>query len=109
MFGIGFPELLVVFVVALLFVGPKKLPELARTLAKGLAEFKKITQEVKEDFDISEQLASEKEDFLEKFGEIEKDIKMGEKLNKTEKPKESEKEQARFEENEPSGGTKLSG
>ncbi len=46
MFGIGTTELLIVLVVALLVLGPKKLPEIARTLGKGLAEFKKVSTDV---------------------------------------------------------------
>ena len=49
MFGIGLPELLVIAVIALLVVGPKKLPELAKTLGKGLSEFKKATEGATED------------------------------------------------------------
>jgi sec-independent protein translocase protein TatA len=39
MFGLGFGELVVIFLFALIFIGPKKLPELAKGLGKGIREF----------------------------------------------------------------------
>ena len=39
MFGLGFSELLVIFIIALIFIGPKKLPELAKGLGKGIKQF----------------------------------------------------------------------
>ena len=45
-FGIGTPELLLIFVAVLIFFGPKKLPELAKGLGKGLREFRKASDEV---------------------------------------------------------------
>jgi TatA/E family protein of Tat protein translocase len=50
MFGIGMPELLLILAVALIVLGPKKLPELARALGKGMAEFRRATDELKEEF-----------------------------------------------------------
>ncbi|ABB38268.1 twin-arginine translocation protein, TatB subunit [Oleidesulfovibrio alaskensis G20] len=43
MFGIGTTELLVILVVALIVLGPKNLPKAARTLGKGLAEFRRVS------------------------------------------------------------------
>ncbi len=45
--NIGFPELLVIFVVALLVFGPKRLPDLGRSLGRGLAEFRRASTDLK--------------------------------------------------------------
>ncbi len=45
--SIGFPEILMILVIALLIFGPKKLPEVGRTIGKGLAEFRKASSDLK--------------------------------------------------------------
>lgn len=45
--SLGFPELLLIFVVALIVFGPRKLPEIGRTLGKALGEFRKATDDLK--------------------------------------------------------------
>ena len=47
MFGLGLTEIIIILVVALLVVGPKKLPELAKTLGRGLAEFRRTADDFK--------------------------------------------------------------
>ena len=51
MFGIGFQEMLIIIVVVLIFFGPKRLPDLAKSLGKGIAEFKKASEEVRKGID----------------------------------------------------------
>jgi len=50
MFGIGLPEMILIMALALIVVGPDKLPDLARSLAKGLMELKKTAEGLKESF-----------------------------------------------------------
>lgn len=63
MFGIGFPELLLILAIALIVVGPSKLPDLARALGRGYAEFKKATNELKETFDQDDTVREIKQEF----------------------------------------------
>ena len=51
MFGIGLPELILIMAIALIVVGPEKLPELAKALGKGIVELKKAASSLKESFE----------------------------------------------------------
>ncbi|MCU0579495.1 MAG: twin-arginine translocase TatA/TatE family subunit [Desulfobacterota bacterium] len=65
MFGIGMPELILILAVALVVLGPKKLPELARSLGRGLAELKKTTSDLKQNIDLGDDLKQVQQDFQE--------------------------------------------
>ena len=51
MFNIGMPELLVILTVALIVLGPKRLPEIARALGKAMAEFRKATSGISQELE----------------------------------------------------------
>jgi sec-independent protein translocase protein TatB len=61
MFGIGTSEVLIILVVALVVIGPSKLPELARTLGKGLAEFRRVSSDVKNTIEMEGERLEEEE------------------------------------------------
>jgi len=63
MFGIGFEHLLVIMVVLLLVVGPDKLPDVARALGRGYAEFKRTMDELKNTIDQDDTVRGLREEF----------------------------------------------
>ncbi len=70
MFGnIGFPELLIILAIALLVFGPKKLPEVGRSIGRAIREFRRASDEIKEKI--------EEEIQAEELREIKEELKKG--------------------------------
>ena len=89
MFGIGMPELLVILGLALIILGPKKLPDLARGLGRAMREFRRATNEMKDSLqDETRELEDIKESIVD---EIDRATEPGEEV---EEPVDSEKDTA---------------
>jgi len=56
MFGIGMPEMLLILAIALIVIGPKKLPDLAKSIGRAFGEFRRATTELKESIDLEDDL-----------------------------------------------------
>ncbi|MFB3925075.1 MAG: Sec-independent protein translocase protein TatB [Syntrophales bacterium] len=61
MLNIGMPELIVILIVAIIVIGPKRLPDVAKAVGKGIAEFKRAMNEVKEELNL-EKMQSDAEE-----------------------------------------------
>ncbi|MCK5541665.1 MAG: twin-arginine translocase subunit TatB [Desulfobacterales bacterium] len=91
MFGLGMPEILLILALALIIIGPKKLPDLAKTLGKSMREFKGAAQDFKNSINIETSIA----DIDPSPEEIQKNIKAANKElseNVDEPSKDSSKE-----------------
>ena len=67
MFGIGTQEILVVMALALILIGPKKLPEVARALGKGFGEFRRAFDDLKDTMDVDMKTEKEKDLLLKHY------------------------------------------
>jgi sec-independent protein translocase protein TatA len=60
--NLGMPEIIVIFILALIVFGPRKLPEIGKSLGKGLAEFKKASNDLKRTWEEEVRMEKEKEE-----------------------------------------------
>lgn len=74
MFGIGMPELILIAVVALIVLGPKKLPDLAKSMGRAMREFKKATSELKDTLQVDSEFSEVKKAFTEFESDVNKTI-----------------------------------
>ncbi len=74
MFGIGMPEMILILAIALIVIGPKKLPDLAKSLGRTLGEFKKATRDFKETIEIDDDFKDIK-DVKKTFDEMNDDFR----------------------------------
>jgi len=75
MFGMGMPEVIVILAIALIVLGPKKLPEIAKSLGRGIAEFKKATQDFKQSIDADKDLKEAKQTLQDIKGNIQESVR----------------------------------
>ena len=76
MFGIGLPELIVIMIIALVVIGPSKLPDLAKAIGRGMAEFRKATQEIKDSLDLDGEIQEIKRDIVDSVDSVDRPIDM---------------------------------
>jgi|GEM_PF-1438398 Tat protein translocase TatB subunit len=75
MFGIGSSELLIIIIVALLVLGPKRLPEVLKILGRMMAEFKRTAEEVKKEIGAEQDLKDIK-DSLQEISDVPRLVQM---------------------------------
>jgi sec-independent protein translocase protein TatA len=79
MFGLGIPELIVIFIIALVVFGPKKLPELGKSIGRAMAEFKKASEEFQESVRTEMREVEREASVKEDIKRIEQDVQEGTK------------------------------
>jgi sec-independent protein translocase protein TatB len=105
MFGIGMPELLLLLAIALIVIGPKKLPDLAKSLGRAMREFKKATNEFKESIQIDEDLSDVKKAFDDLGSDIKDSVSPTKDTAEFKRPEESQSAEDQTNQEKESAGT----
>jgi len=93
MFNLGMPELIIIFIVALLVFGPKKLPELGKSLGRAMGEFRRTSQEIRDSLESEVETSKIKEELLEQQKEVQQSLTEASKVyTEEEKPAETAEE-----------------
>ena len=74
--SLGMQEIIIIFIIALIVFGPRKLPDIGKTLGKGLAEFKKASNDLKKTWEDEVRLDKEKEAMNEIIEDVKKDTSL---------------------------------
>lgn len=82
MFGIGVPELVLIAIVALIVVGPRKLPDALRGIGRALGEFRKVTSDLRTEVGYENVVNEVSRPLREGMAQIERDVRAGEAAKK---------------------------
>lgn len=93
MFGIGLPEIIIIMIVALIIIGPSKLPDLAKALGKGMAEFRKATDDIKESLDLDEEIQEVKSDLVDSVSGLDRPLDLKEESGGEIRPEYEERDE----------------
>ncbi len=74
MLGIGMQEIVIILIVALIIIGPKKLPDLARALGRAMGEFRRAADDLKDNLDI-DGMKAEKEKLMREITQNQLNLK----------------------------------
>jgi TatA/E family protein of Tat protein translocase len=99
------PELLLLLAIALIVIGPKKLPDLAKSLGRAMREFKKATNEFKETIQIDEDLSDVKKAFDDLGGDIKDSVSLSKDTAEVKRPDDSESTEAQTDQEKEDAGS----
>jgi len=102
MFGIGMPEMILILAIALIVLGPKKLPDLAKSLGRAMREFKKATSDFKESIEVDTDFKDVKKTFDDVDTELRESIDVTSSLDsESASSDESKIDESEWDEGEP--------